>query len=681
MRDKAIYSLSIAGTPARSALIAAIACLFVGSFADQAFPADPLSTLQAGVPDSPADLSASQTENLNAAAQVVERAAAALQWHHQTADTILSNIRRLVLAKQRVDGALEAMLAMRTQFAKLPAGDDRMRKLRLYLQSTSALIDLSGRLRFQLRESIDIAAYYLDPQPTKFRELLDLLRQQKVAVGAEVMAYMLFDPPPNSGAKPYSSLDKYGALNLIGHTHNSDMVFTVAEFIRQEKDPQLVVIAAELIRRLGLPQDPRPGQDPSLPKPPIDARELHTILTKVDQRRLPENLVRFRRDLLSWLDDRIEHGVEGDTYRLGNLELRSGDWLLMRNPSPYNQFTNVSPGLFTHVGVVTVETGDDGKRRFVVVDLPERGARIPATTVDAYLVRTLSYIFLRHDDSEVCRKMGQAAADMIGNDSQFDLQFDTSRVLATAGKPLADAKIHTYCAGFLLMCALQTDSPRDDFFPIRESCPGGNTADNLARLGLAIGDDFISPTGALFSPRMQIVGRREPMYDPGREVQEAVFDYFAEAMMDKKLTRAPNPLQATRETLALIAEDIPWLAKALAEANDVSADTDLVAAARTASVVETLDEIAEENLNSFAEAQASVVAGEMSGENAARYQPEQIERITRYQKRHADLVRLWEAEKLTPRQLRIELVKFYTNRGKRQLDERFFSEPEQPTGE
>jgi hypothetical protein len=66
MRDQ--DRLSIAKMFARSSLIAAIVCLLFGTLAGRAFPADPLAALQAGVPDSPADLSASQTENLKAAA-------------------------------------------------------------------------------------------------------------------------------------------------------------------------------------------------------------------------------------------------------------------------------------------------------------------------------------------------------------------------------------------------------------------------------------------------------------------------------------------------------------------------------------------------------------------------------------------------------------------------------------
>jgi hypothetical protein len=671
-----MYRFSMLTRFVRRCLLAGALCLLPA-----VAQADPVADLLAQIPRSPADLSEQQTEDLVAAARTVERAAAAVPFHQQTASQILTNLRRIIAAKQRIDQALEDLFALRTRFADLPAGDQRRQQLRLYLRSTSALLELSGQLRFLLRESIDLAAYYLDAQPTEFQALLDLLSEKRLSVGAELMAYMLFDPPPGSGGKPYSRNEKYQALNLIGLTHHADMVAIVAEFVRQEKDPQLVVIAVELLRRLGVPQAPRPERDPALPPPPTDAQELYDVLAKVRDAGLPANLADLRREQMAWLQARQQRGVLDETFRLGSTELRPGDWLLMRNPSPYNQFTDISPGLFTHVGVVAVETGSDGIRRFVVVDLPERGDRIPATTVDSFLMRTLSYVFLRHRDPEVGRKMGQAAADLIGNESQFDLNFDTSRVLALRDVPLADAKIHTYCAGLLLVCALQTGAPREAFFPIAESCPGGNTADNLARLGLSIGDDFISPTGALFSPQLEIVARREPMYDPGREVQETIYDYFAECMMRKSLSPSPTLLQATRESLAVIARDIPWLAKALAEANDVSQEMDLVAAARTAGVVETLDEIAEESLNGFAEAQASVTAGEMSGENARQYQPEQIQRIGSYQQRHADLFRRWQAGQVTPRQLRMELVRFYADRGKQQLDDRFFPQTERPAGE
>ena len=391
---------------------------------------DPVAELRAQTPTSPAELSSARLERLTSAAEAVERWAAAQTLPADSPQEILASVRRLLDAKQEVGRSLEQMFALRVEFAKLPAGDQRHEQLRLYLRSASQLIDLTGRLHTAAREAIEVAAYHLDAQPQQFRRLLDLLVEKRATVGAEVMSYMLFDPPADSGAPPYTTQEKYQLLNLILATRHHDLLPYVAAFLRQEKNPSLVVIAAELIRRLGLPQKPRPGGDPDQSKPPILAEELHEILTRVSEAELPEHLVTYRRDLLAWLQGRMERGIEEDSLQLGSLELRPGDWLLMRNPSPYNLFTDLSPGLFTHVGVVAVEQGEDGIRRFVIVDLPERGARIPATPVEVFLSRTLHYVFLRHEDDEVGRQLGQAAADMIGNESQFDLQFDTSRVTA-----------------------------------------------------------------------------------------------------------------------------------------------------------------------------------------------------------------------------------------------------------
>ena len=153
----------------------------------------------------------------------------------------------------------------------------------------------------------------------------------------------------------------------------------------------------------------------------------------------------------------------------------------------------------------------------------------------SFLQRTLNYVFLRHPDAEAAKKMGQAAASTIGNPTQFDLNFRTDRVAELKGKPLAGQKIHTYCAGLLLVCAQETSLPRETFFPIVETTAGGHTKDNLAKLGLSLGNGFVSPTGALFSPQLKIVGRNEPLYEPRREVEEAIYDYFAQSLEKKDL--------------------------------------------------------------------------------------------------------------------------------------------------
>lgn len=656
----------------------AILWLVLGLLAvSPALAADPLATLRSHVPASPAQLSAAQVRGFGAAADDLQRWVAEQPLPKDSPTEILASVERLLDVQSQVNQSLEQVLAMRVQFADLPPSDQRHEQLRWYLQTASQMIDLSGRLHTALREAIEVAAYYLDSRPQQFGQLLDLLAQKQSTAGAEVMSYMLFDPPADSGAKPYSTQEKYRLLNLILATRHHDLLPYIAAYIRQEKNPSLIVIAAELIRRLGLPQKPRPATDEKASKPSILAEEVREILMRVSESQLPEHLISYHRDLLSWLQRRIERGIEDESLKLGPLELRPGDWLLMRNPSPYNLFTDLSPGLFTHVGVVAVEQGEDGIRRFVIVDLPERGAQIPATTVDAFLTRTLHYVFLRHHDAEVGRQMGQAAAEMIGNESQFDLQFDTKRVESLRGKPLRGELIHTYCAGFLLATTLPTSRPREEFFPITEAAAGGNMVSNLKKLGLSFGQDFISPTGAMFSPQLRIVGRREPVYDAGREVQELIFDHFADGMIRKTLSPTPDALQLLQEKLATMSKQVPWVAHALARANNVSARMDLEAAARTAAVIETLDEIAEANLNDFAAAYTALLAGPLDApsKSSPQYTAEQIERMQTYRRQHQELYQQRTDGRLTVRELRIELVRFYAERGGRQVDQRFFATP------
>jgi hypothetical protein len=160
----------------------------------------------------------------------------------------------------------------------------------------------------------------------------------------------------------------------------------------------------------------------------------------------------------------------------------------MRNPSPYNRFTDLGTGLFTHVGVVVEEIDEQGHRRWGIVEVPERKSRIPVTNLDQYLQRTLHYVFLRHKDPDVAATMGRTAASVIGNECQFDLTFRTERVAQLQGRPLQGVPIHTYCAGLLLICADTTSRPRSEFFPIPERSAGRQFLLNLERLGMSIGD-------------------------------------------------------------------------------------------------------------------------------------------------------------------------------------------------
>jgi hypothetical protein len=582
----------------------------------------------------------------------------------------------LLDSKDRVDRVLNRTLELRTGLAAL-GKTTQHDAIRRFLTTTSGLIDLSGRLRYLLFDALNYAAEEGSELPAARDQFLDVLTAHRSSIGALVaVGALLFDPvstDPAERIEPTPASVKRKVLNLVAVSGQMDLLPQVAAFARDPRTrPSLLLAAAETIRAVGLPQDLRPGQDPEVPKPAITARELHDLLARVGAEEWGPGEKSRADELMAWLDQRAHKGLTEDRLRLGLFDVQPGDWLLMRNPSPYNLFTDLSPGLFTHVGVVAAETGKDGIRRLVLVDLPERGTTMPATNVDAFVNRSLHYVFLRHPDPAVAKKMGETAAEVIGSPTEFDLNFRTDHVTALKGKPLAGKKIHAYCAGFLLLCSQDTGRPREDFFPIPEGPAGGNTRENLAKIGITFGDNFISPTGALFSTKLQIVGRREPMYDSQREVEEAIYDYFAESLKTKTLNGTQDLLQSMRQKLAEASKTNPLLAKAIADAANVDKDLDLVSAAKTQAVVEDLDGIAYGNSREYLLARQAII----SGPNPAPYQgetAEQTAQLAALRQRFSSLADFWDKEKLSPRALRLALVKYYIQAGQAQLDARFFS--------
>ncbi|MEX0713588.1 MAG: hypothetical protein WD278_14620 [Pirellulales bacterium] len=619
------------------------------------------------------------------AADTIEAARAIEQWADRLAERELAGsprqvvdaVESLLAAKGRVDRLLDGAFETRRQFARLEEGPQRKNQIRAYLRATSELIDLSGRLRYLQVDALAAAVERVAARRQARQELTELFLVQRSSVGALVMAPYLLAPNPPRAADPPDGSEIRRLLELIEVSGQAMLLPNLAALLEGDQaPPDLKVFIAQTIRRLGLPQDPRPGSADGLPQGAITAGRLAELLAAVDPSKLSPAAAALHGELLQWLEVRKAEGLAENSYRLGTFDVEPGDWLLMRNPSPYNQFTDLSPGLFTHVGVVALERGGDGIARMVLVDLPERGTHMPATNVEAYVQRTLHYVFVRHPDRAVARDMAEAARQMIGNETQFDLSFRTDRVLPLAGRPLAGEKIHTYCAGLLLLCSLQTPLAREEFFPIAEAPAGGRTVENLATLGLSIGDDFISPTGALFAPGLVLVGRQEPMYDPRREVEEAVFDHFADLLAARKLQPSPDLFQSLRLKLAEASRTNALLARALAQAAQVDAGSDLVSAAKAAAVVETLDEIAFGSSGEFLDARDVLRSGPLASLAAEGLPAEELALARRYRQRHAGLARRLEQGRLSPRQLRQELVEYYIQAGKTQLERRFFASAE-----
>ncbi|HVX13473.1 MAG TPA: hypothetical protein VHC22_19975 [Pirellulales bacterium] len=620
--------------------------------------------------------SAETTTALDKAAEAVEQWAAQIATFRdaKTGEQLLDGIGQLLDAKNRVDRLLDATLDTRGQFSALADTPERHAAVCAYLATTSRLIDLSGRLRYVQVDAVNTAGPRLIAQPQLRQRLLARFESDRSSVGAFFATRLWIAPDENGRLPNVDQRTRDAVLHLATQVDEPTvLVFLAQAFASPAAEPELLVSLAETIRRIGLPQEPWTDPIENLPPPPITPTAMHQVLTRIATAGLSEDLARRHAELIAWLETMMKQGLTEPVCRIGTYDVRPGDFLLMRNPSPYNQFTDLLPGLFTHVGVVTQARGSDGIERLVLVDLPERGNRIPAANVEAYVLRSLNYCFLRHPDPRVAASIAQAAHDVIGNESLFDLNFRLQGVMGLKAQPLAGRKIETYCAGLLLLCALQTSAPREEFFPLQEHPRGGNTLSNLAKLGLSMDDDFISPTGALFSPKMQLVGRREPMYDPRREVEEGVFDHFAWLLANRTLVPSPDWSQALRLKLAEASRTNKLLAEALAKAARVNAETDLVSAAKAAAVVETLDQFAYGASGEFRDAWEfllDIPAEAMVREGEA---PDVVADAARMQRRHAGLYQAFQAGQLSRRRLRIDLVKYYTESGKRQLERRFFA--------
>jgi hypothetical protein len=141
--------------------------------------------------------------------------------------------------------------------------------------------------------------------------------------------------------------------------------------------------------------------------------------------------------------------------------------------------------------------------------------------------------------------------------------------------------------------------------------------------------------------------------------------------LGRQVTPSPDAFQVLRLKVAEYSKTSEALKRALASAVGVAEEMDLVAAAKAKALVETLDEVAFGASAEFLAARDAVMAGPSPQQTEPPTREAQA-KIEKYRARHAQLAKLWDAEQLSPRGLRIELVRFYTEQGKREIERRFF---------
>lgn len=591
---------------------------------------------------------------------------------------LLQRVTRLEAQKARVDLLLKRAYEKRVEIAAHDFGAARDRALTNYLQRTLALIDLAGRINADAATLARTAVTKAAAQPAPRAVLLAFYDKNASAHGAIAFAPHLVDPAPNNpNRKALSAAEKLKVIDLIGRSGRLEAIPLLTEVLNLAEDsPEVLLRAVDAVRALGVPQDPRPGQGADVPEPPVLASEVLELLKFLPPEALSQEQAKHRKALVDEFTALASKGLSKASYRLGSVDVQPGDWILTYNPSPYNLFTNLSPGLYTHVGVVALEAGVDGKRRMVVVEVLEHDKIVLSTNVDAYVDGVTRYALLRSDDAAAAEKMAQVAASIIGNPAEFDLTFQTKNIERYKGQKLKGVKIKSYCAGIPLLCAQETSQPRSYFFPIEEHPAGAYLQENLERLGMSIGEDFVTPTGPLFSANMQLVGWKAPVHDAQKEIEERVFDHFALSLIERPLTPNPDLYQSLRLRMARAAQGNPLLAQAMAAAAGVHADMDLVAGAKAAAVVETLDEIAYTQSGAYRDVFGALGPGTPAELARLGRSPQEIQAITAMRNRVPELWTQVSTGKMTRGALKAYLVEHYTKTGRTAIDSRFFP----PTG-
>ena len=210
---------------------------------------------------------------------------------------------------------------------------------------TARLIDLSGRLNCSLGDAIENATFELAGNPTAIHRLLaDLVNDHRIRGRRPANDLCFFRP--RQGEQTYSvslALQEENPTTVRQHAQRIYTSRSWRSWCSTKTPPdELVLEAADAIRAIGLPQNPRPGQDAKLPLPEITAAQLaqgpspRSLAAK-----LPADLQARRTELIAWLRTAHEKtGVAEDIYRVGGIgssRRRIGYWREIS--TPFNQFT------------------------------------------------------------------------------------------------------------------------------------------------------------------------------------------------------------------------------------------------------------------------------------------------------------------------------------------------------
>jgi uncharacterized coiled-coil protein SlyX len=196
-----------------------------------------LAQLDRAIPSTARGFIKVDLEPLAIAAIDLEEEVATQTWALREANSqrqVFETAKHLAETKLSVDALLAKTFALRSQFATI--GDDSQIRpaVRNYNHAAAILIDLSGRMRYTLNDTVETAVVQLADNEERLVAFINLLAEMEVSVAAATFSQMLADPDPETGIEPFSSKIKSATLELISKTAAGDRMADLATYCKQE---------------------------------------------------------------------------------------------------------------------------------------------------------------------------------------------------------------------------------------------------------------------------------------------------------------------------------------------------------------------------------------------------------------------------------------------------------------
>ena len=505
------------------------------------------------------------------------------------------------------------------------------------------LEDLLSRLMLLERDAAGVLGDDLADAPESLLALTELFIAKKSSAAALEMAFNLVDPMPHRDEIPRSvsqatpqdpitteTVLRRRLIDLVRISGQTNLLEELALLTEADGvDPLARLLAARCIEQFGVPQLARLTQPVEVPQSTVTARRIATAIERV-RPSLPPSLQTDASSLALRLQSKAVQGAApSETMRVMGIHFQRGDWILLREATPFTVASSLHPQCYHRIALVAHEAGTDGLGRLVVIDHTNNRLGVQVSSLDNWIAfvqeHTIAWCVLRPVDALLSQMIEQSALSLAVVRSSARESNERSSVFQ-------DRSCFSSGLAVTRSALAATGVNPAIFFPLQESSPEGILGDNLKRLGVDLPDSFCSPTGLLLSKACIPIAMKIQAFDSRCGIRSAVFEYFDRSLC----TRVVDSLSehSGSKTITLF-----------------------------------LNEVADRAVAAFDTAILAIV--ESDDPDAAPPTDAQSESLRLY----SHLVEQWGQQQLSLAQLREEVSQHVVADAIRTLDRKFFSNP------